>query len=83
MICPIHIFYFFVVYKEEKILEYGGGMLMKLYLDPGHGGSDPGSQGNGLSEKDVVLEIAKRIRSILLNDYENVEVKMSHSSECF
>lgn len=83
MICPIHIFYFFVVYKEEKILEYGGGMLMKLYLDPGHGGSDPGSQGNGLSEKDVVLEIAKRIRSILLNDYENVEVKMSRSSDVF
>ncbi len=38
---------------------------MKLYLDPGHGGSDPGAQGNGLDEKDINLDIARRIRSIL------------------
>jgi N-acetylmuramoyl-L-alanine amidase len=56
-------------------------MLMKLYLDPGHGGADPGAQGNGLSEKDVALEIVKRIRTILLNDYEDVEVKLSRSSD--
>ncbi|MCY8235362.1 N-acetylmuramoyl-L-alanine amidase, partial [Priestia endophytica] len=27
---------------------------MKLYLDPGHGGSDPGAVGNGLNEKEIV-----------------------------
>ncbi|UFU00249.1 N-acetylmuramoyl-L-alanine amidase [Radiobacillus kanasensis] len=54
---------------------------MKLYLDPGHGGSDPGALGNGLEEKDIVLDIALKIRSILLNDYENVEVKMSRTSD--
>ena len=26
---------------------------MKLYLDPGHGGSDPVSSGNGLKRKDI------------------------------
>ncbi|WP_318153028.1 N-acetylmuramoyl-L-alanine amidase [Metabacillus arenae] len=54
---------------------------MKLYLDPGHGGSDPGAQGNGLNEKDITLDIALRIRTILLNDYENVEVRMSRTSD--
>lgn len=54
---------------------------MKLYLDPGHGGSDPGAQGNDLNEKDVTLDIALRLRNILLNDYENVEVRMSRTSD--
>lgn len=54
---------------------------MKLYLDPGHGGNDPGAQGNGLNEKDVTLDISLKIRSILTNDYENVEVKMSRTGD--
>jgi N-acetylmuramoyl-L-alanine amidase len=54
---------------------------MKVYLDPGHGGQDPGAQGHGLDEKDVTLAIALKLRSILQNDYENVDVKMSRSSD--
>jgi|GEM_PF-320040 len=54
---------------------------MKLYLDPGHGGEDPGAQGNGLNEKDITLAIALKIRKIILNDYENVQVKMSRTSD--
>ena len=54
---------------------------MKLYLDPGHGGQDPGAQGHGLDEKDVTLAIALKIRSILQNDYENIDVKMSRSTD--
>src|SRR5699024_2545295 len=54
---------------------------MKLYLDPGHGGSDNGASGNGLKEKDINLEIALKIRSILNSDYKNVEVKMSSTKD--
>lgn len=54
---------------------------MKLYLDPGHGGNDPGAQGKELKEKDVTLAIAKHIHSILTQDYENVSVKMSRTSD--
>ena len=37
--------------------------LITIALDPGHGGEDPGAVGAGGShEKDVVLEIAKRVR---------------------
>lgn len=54
---------------------------MKLFLDPGHGGSDPGAVSNGLNEKDVNLDIALRIRSILVDQYENVEVLMSRTGD--
>lgn len=49
---------------------------MKVYIDPGHGGQDPGAQGHGLDEKDLTLAIALKLRSILQNDYENVDVKI-------
>ncbi|MBP1970229.1 N-acetylmuramoyl-L-alanine amidase [Virgibacillus natechei] len=54
---------------------------MKLYLDPGHGGTDPGGQGNGMKEKDIVLDIARRIRKLLNQDYENVEIRMSRTDD--
>ncbi|MBP2078337.1 N-acetylmuramoyl-L-alanine amidase [Oceanobacillus polygoni] len=54
---------------------------MKLYLDPGHGGTDPGATGNGLQEKDVVLDIALRIRDLLIGNYENVSVHMSRTGD--
>ncbi|GAB3801982.1 sporulation-specific N-acetylmuramoyl-L-alanine amidase [Virgibacillus kimchii] len=53
---------------------------MKLYLDPGHGGNDSGATGNGLMEKNVVLDISLKIRN-LLNDYEGISVKMSRTND--
>lgn len=39
---------------------------VRIALDPGHGGIDPGAVGeNGLLEKDVVLEISRKVRSLL------------------
>ncbi|MBU9713299.1 N-acetylmuramoyl-L-alanine amidase [Evansella tamaricis] len=55
--------------------------MFKLYLDPGHGGNDSGAVGNGLKEKDVVLEISLRIRDILMDQYDDVEVKMSRTKD--
>lgn len=57
--------------------------MFKLYLDPGHGGSDPGAIGNGLQEKDVTLSIALRIRDMLTNEYNNVSVKMSRTGDTY
>ncbi len=38
-----------------------------IVIDPGHGGKDPGAIGpTGLKEKDVVLDISKRLRKELL-----------------
>lgn len=52
---------------------------MKLYLDPGHGGTDPGAIGNGLQEKNVNLTIALKVRDILNRDYEGHSIRMSRT----
>jgi len=40
--------------------------LNKVVIDAGHGGNDPGAIGkNGLREKDINLDIAKRLNSLL------------------
>lgn len=57
--------------------------MFKLYLDPGHGGHDPGASGNGLKEKNINLDIALRIRDILQNDYKNTKVKMSRTTDTY
>lgn len=55
--------------------------MAKIYLDPGHGGSDPGAVANGLKEKDLVLSIAKYARNYLQNNYKGVTVRMSRSTD--
>jgi N-acetylmuramoyl-L-alanine amidase len=37
-----------------------------IVIDPGHGGSDTGAMQNGLVEKDVALDIALRLRNLLV-----------------
>lgn len=50
--------------------------MVKIFIDPGHGGTDSGAVGNGLQEKNLTLQIAKRMQQLLLN-YENVQVRLS------
>lgn len=57
--------------------------MFKIMLDPGHGGKDPGAVGNGLQEKNIVLEIAKMIKAMLLNEYEGIAVKMTRETDVF
>lgn len=51
-------------------------MTVKLYIDVGHGGTDPGAIGNGLKEKDLTLKIGFKIRE-MLKQYEGISVVMS------
>lgn len=58
-------------------------MTKKVYLDPGHGGTDPGAVGNGLREKDLTLKISNYTRDYLLNNYQDVQVRMSRTTDTF
>jgi N-acetylmuramoyl-L-alanine amidase len=41
--------------------------VRKIILDPGHGGADPGAPATGgLWEKDVTLDVARRLKALLL-----------------
>ena len=42
-----------------------GDITMKIFINPGHGDSDPGACGNGLREADVALAIGKRVEGYL------------------
>lgn len=55
--------------------------VAKVYLDPGHGGRDPGAVANGLQEKVLTLKIAQYARTHLLNNYKDVQVKMSRTTD--
>ena len=54
--------------------------MAKIFIDPGHGGTDPGAVGNGLQEKNLTLSISKKIRDKLAN-YENVQIKLSREGD--
>jgi N-acetylmuramoyl-L-alanine amidase len=56
-------------------------MVKKVFIDPGHGGKDPGASGNGLQEKNVTLQISLKTRDILLNEYEGADVKLSRTGD--
>ncbi|MBU8768712.1 N-acetylmuramoyl-L-alanine amidase [Cytobacillus oceanisediminis] len=55
--------------------------MVKLFIDPGHGGTDPGAVGNGLQEKNLTLQIATRIKDILTLEYDNVSIRMSRTGD--
>ncbi|HEX6594149.1 MAG TPA: N-acetylmuramoyl-L-alanine amidase [Bacillota bacterium] len=54
--------------------------MVKIFIDPGHGGHDGGAAANGLKEKDLTLKIAKKVRSRLGN-YEGASTKMSRTTD--
>jgi N-acetylmuramoyl-L-alanine amidase len=56
--------------KEDKGMPLSQQLnltVKTIVLDPGHGGKDPGAIGkNGLMEKDITLDVAKRLKKILV-----------------
>jgi N-acetylmuramoyl-L-alanine amidase len=38
---------------------------MKIVIDAGHGGEDPGGVGTGMQEKNIVLDVSKRFKQLL------------------
>ena len=56
---------------------------VRVMIDPGHGGKDPGAVGpTGLKEKDVVLAIGRRIRERLARSGE-FDVRMTRDDDVF
>ena len=54
--------------------------MTKIYIDPGHGGSDPGAVGiSGIKEKDINLAVAKYLQTELKR--QDFDVKMSRTSD--
>lgn len=55
----------------------------RIVLDPGHGGHDPGAVGpNKLFEKDVVLDIALKLKKIL-SEIPNLEIFLTRDKDIY
>lgn len=58
------------------------GGIQTVIIDPGHGGMDPGGVGgSGLLEKDVVLDIALRLRDLLQRDPRTADINVIMTRE--
>ncbi|MBY7144799.1 N-acetylmuramoyl-L-alanine amidase [Virgibacillus sp. NKC19-3] len=53
----------------------------RIFIDPGHGGSDTGASANGLQEKDITLDIALKTRDMLNEQYSGHTIQLSRTSD--
>jgi N-acetylmuramoyl-L-alanine amidase len=67
------------IYGEKQSVS----LKKRIVLDPGHGGHDPGAVGpRNLYEKDVVLDIALKLKKILSLD-KNLEIFLTRETDVF
>ena len=52
-----------------------------VVIDPGHGGKDPGSSWNGLTEKNLCLDVAKRLQRVL--EDQGMKAVLTRSSDTY
>jgi N-acetylmuramoyl-L-alanine amidase len=55
--------------------------VKKIFIDPGHGGTDAGASANGMKEKDLNLAIALKIRNQLVNKYTGFSLHLSRTTD--
>jgi N-acetylmuramoyl-L-alanine amidase len=56
--------------------------IARIVIDPGHGGRDPGARVKGLTESNLVLDVALRLEK-LLKKQKNVEVVLTRRTNAF
>ena len=59
-----------------------GLRVARVVIDPGHGGHDPGAQSNGITEAELVLDVALRLEK-LLSQQPGVEVVLTRRTNEF
>jgi len=61
------------------IKEESKTMSKKIFVDIGHGGTDPGAQANGIIEKNINLTVGLKLKELLLA--KGFDVKLSRESD--
>jgi N-acetylmuramoyl-L-alanine amidase len=58
--------------------------IKRIVIDPGHGGHDTGTiSASGMREKDLVLDVGRRLKAYIKHNYPEVEVIMTRESDRF
>lgn len=61
----------------------GNYQIRTIVIDPGHGGHDAGCSGGHKHEKEIVLEIAKRLGNAIQNEFPYIRVIYTRDSDVF
>ena len=56
--------------------------VSRVVIDAGHGGHDPGAHGNGVTESELTLDVAQRLRK-LLEAQPGIDVVMTRDTDVF
>ena len=59
------------------------GFVNTIVIDPGHGGRDPGAVGTLIKEKDVVLDISKKLGELIRKNLPTVRVIYTRTDDTF
>jgi N-acetylmuramoyl-L-alanine amidase len=60
------------------------GTIKRIVIDPGHGGHDTGTiSPGGMREKDLVLDVGRRLKAYIKQRYPEVEVIMTRETDRF
>ncbi|HRX16206.1 MAG TPA: N-acetylmuramoyl-L-alanine amidase [Spirochaetota bacterium] len=54
-----------------------------IFIDPGHGGRDPGAIGGKIREKDLTLKLSRKIRDYLKKNLKGVQILMTRDKDHF
>jgi N-acetylmuramoyl-L-alanine amidase len=58
--------------------------ISRIVIDPGHGGHDTGTiSSGGMREKDLVLDVGRRLKAYIKSIYPDIEVIMTRDSDRF
>ncbi len=57
------------------------GKVRTVVIDPGHGGNKPGARGKHVDEKDLVLSVAKKVGKLITDNYEDVSVIFTRTTD--
>jgi len=68
--------------KPLSLAQQLGLGVKKIVIDPGHGGKDPGAMAFGLKEKDIVLDVAKKLALVLKKEL-GCEVVLTRKDDVF
>ena len=68
-------------YSDDYSINLSEKAKSIVYIDPGHGGYDPGASGNGIIEKNIVLKIALNVKKIL--EEKGIQVVMSRNDDTY
>lgn len=70
-------------YEKEGLTDYGLSVYpgYRVYVDAGHGGKEPGSNGFGRTEKDITLSIALKVEMAL--KAKGVDVVMRRNNDSY